>query len=837
MDVPGQVPESINCHACGGPIELTGHKEFTQVGCPRCHAESVVPLQFGNFLLLSPLGVGGMGTVYKAMDLSLNRFLALKILRQKLASKPEFIESFSREARAAAAVNHPNIAQVYSFGDHQGQYYLAMELLERGSLDDRMATLGRVPEKDVLQIGVQVAAGLRAAYQRGLLHRDVKPGNILFNDEGLPKIVDFGLARAQQPESAAAAASTEPIWGTPYYIAPEKLRGQPEDWRSDMYSLGASLFHALAGRPPFDAATASEVVTKHATQPAFSLRTYAPATHQYTAQVIARMLSKNPAERYESYDALIHDLNAALKIVSAAESVTTVVAPSGEQIPLGAIIGTAAAVVVCIVVVWVVWRNRVSIFHLEPGPPPTVERTGPPAPPPPGPPPAPPVASDVVDFNENAAWVKSWNNAMAQLAEGRHIEALHDYGVMLKELPGNPSKARKWAHYFSGFAYLLANAPDDARAEFEAVVESAPPPAVFEPAKTGTFVETLANVMIGKLATEKLEEALPRLPAWAAGLSEFTLGFKHLQAGDLSAAAQAFRRYKSRPPDPQQRWAFALQPLADRFAGQCDEATRALVDMGKLADQGKPAEALTLLKAALAKASLSQVQALLQKQETALTQALARQRELQSQAHQDEERRRQQQADAERHRAEEETRRAGALEPELKPFWDKYDFKGALGKCAAIQASLKTDAGRQALEPRLAAARWLNEFKTKLAADFSRQPYARGDLQSRTQVPLSEKLMRASDTDLVFAAKYGEIIIPWTDLPPAELVKLAAFYSAAAARTEKPDALARRALALAVFCRQYGRESAATGYTQQARQLDPALQPEIETIFGKPPAP
>jgi eukaryotic-like serine/threonine-protein kinase len=308
MDAPGRVPESINCHACSALIDLTGQASFTQVECPKCGALSVVPLKFGNFLLLNAIGTGGIGTVYKAIDLALNRYLALKILRKKLATTPAVIDSFAHEARAAAALNHPNIAQVYSFGEREDQYYLAMELLERGSLDDLVARLGKLPERDVLDIGAQIAAALGAALQRGLLHRDVKPGNILFNDEGIPKIVDFGLARSTEEGAATPNTETLPIWGTPYYVAPEKLRGQPEDVRSDIYSLGATLFHALAGRPPFDLGSAAEVGGQHATAPSLSLKANVPNVQPQTVHVIGRMLAKDPAQRYDCYDAIIRDL-------------------------------------------------------------------------------------------------------------------------------------------------------------------------------------------------------------------------------------------------------------------------------------------------------------------------------------------------------------------------------------------------------------------------------------------------------------------------------------------------------------------------------------------------
>ena len=313
MFAPGKIPESVNCHACGAILDIAGRKGFAHVACNRCGAFSVVPLQFGDFLLLGSIGVGGVGLVYEAIDLPLNRPLALKILPKKDSKNPEFVDRFAREARFAA-VNHPNVALVYSFGEHEGRYYLAMELLERGSLDDRIVQLGKLPEAEVLSIGLQIASALRAAWKRGLLHSDVKPGNILFNEDNIPKILDFGLARihGKNAESTEGQAS-ETMWGTPYYIAPEKLNGQPEDFRSDIYSLGATLFHALAGQPPFDAATAGEVITKHVLQQAFSLKRYVPSIHKRTMRVIARMLAKDPAERYESYDELIQDLAEAQK--------------------------------------------------------------------------------------------------------------------------------------------------------------------------------------------------------------------------------------------------------------------------------------------------------------------------------------------------------------------------------------------------------------------------------------------------------------------------------------------------------------------------------------------
>ena len=366
MEGPRKIPESINCHQCGAPIDLTGQSAFGHVECPRCEAISVVPVHYGHFLLLYALGIGGMGTVYKAVDLQLNRYVAIKILRKKVANNPMFVEDFAREARAAAAASsHPNVAQVYAFGECEGQCYLTMELMSRGSLDDRITKLGKLPEQEVLELGIQIAGGLQSAHARGLLHRDIKPGNILFNSEGVPKIVDFGLSQVRNRTNSVAGPPAA-IWGTPYYIAPEKLRGKPEDFRSDIYSLGATLYHALAGRPPFDARTANLATMKHATPPAVLLHRYAPTMQESTVRVIARMLAKDPANRFESYDALIQAFHEALASLKADEETHTIVVPRRKRVFTVGILVVLASLIVAIgiVVLALAVANRGKVFGI-----------------------------------------------------------------------------------------------------------------------------------------------------------------------------------------------------------------------------------------------------------------------------------------------------------------------------------------------------------------------------------------------------------------------------------------------------------------------------------------
>src|SRR6266849_9310287 len=241
------------CPACGTVIDTAAEQPLARVPCPKCGEKVRAERTFDHFVLVETLGVGGMGTVYKARDTLLDRFVALKLLRQDLGTGIDRAAQLQQEARIAASLNHPNVVQIFSSGTDHDQFYLVMELVDHGSLDDFIEQRKRLPEEQVIEAGIQVAKGLRAAQAKGLIHRDVKPANILFDDEHTAKIGDFGLAGV----AAEKAETRGEIWGTPYYVAPERLNNEPEDFRSDIYSLGATLFHAVAGQPPFEGETNS----------------------------------------------------------------------------------------------------------------------------------------------------------------------------------------------------------------------------------------------------------------------------------------------------------------------------------------------------------------------------------------------------------------------------------------------------------------------------------------------------------------------------------------------------------------------------------------------------
>jgi serine/threonine protein kinase len=268
----------------------------------------LIPMRLRQYELRSVLGVGGMGTVYQATDLLLQRDVAAKLIRPELAENRAMLEAFLREARYAASPSHTNIIAIHSLEESEGHSLLTMELAAGGSLGHRIALHGRLPELQVLDLGIKIASALAAALDKRLLHRDVKPGNILFNAAGEPKLADFGLARAI--EEGDGEAKDAP-WATPHYTAPERVLGQAESFATDLYSLAATLYHAATGVEPFNAPTVKEVFAAHVRTPLTPPTGIIPELSQPTSDVLTRAMAKTPADRYESYDAFIMALTAA----------------------------------------------------------------------------------------------------------------------------------------------------------------------------------------------------------------------------------------------------------------------------------------------------------------------------------------------------------------------------------------------------------------------------------------------------------------------------------------------------------------------------------------------
>ncbi len=266
--------------------------------------------QIPGYKIIGKLGAGAMAIVYKAKQLSLDRIVAIKILPRRFSENQDYVQRFYKEGKAAAKLNHNNIVGAYDVGEAGGYHYFVMEYVEGKTLYEDLAKGKIFSEEEAINITIQVASALAHAHAKGLIHRDVKPKNIMINSAGIVKLADLGLARdAADIEMAKSEAGK--AFGTPYYISPEQIRGEIDiDGRCDIYSLGATLYHMVTGKVPFEASTPSEVMRKHLKEP------LVPPDHINTtlsagaSEVIEMMMAKRKQDRYTSAEELLADLNA-----------------------------------------------------------------------------------------------------------------------------------------------------------------------------------------------------------------------------------------------------------------------------------------------------------------------------------------------------------------------------------------------------------------------------------------------------------------------------------------------------------------------------------------------
>ena len=298
----------VTCGWCDAKVFIRGDlAPLATVPCTKCGHSIMMPMRLRQFELRSVIASGGNGTVYRAFDTVLERMVAVKLVKKEMMSDPTAMDSFYREARACARLNHTNIIHIYTYDEFDGQSYLVMELADHGSLDSRIEKQTRVAELNVLDIGIKISSALDLALKHNLLHRDIKPGNILFDTDNEPKLVDFGLARSVEAEPESAAVTE----GTPYYVAPEKIKREKETFLSDMYSLGCTLYHALTGHVPFDAPTVEELVRAHVEMELRPPNQVLLEVTQLTSDALVKVLAKNPADRFLSYDEFIMALEVA----------------------------------------------------------------------------------------------------------------------------------------------------------------------------------------------------------------------------------------------------------------------------------------------------------------------------------------------------------------------------------------------------------------------------------------------------------------------------------------------------------------------------------------------
>ncbi|MEW5986993.1 MAG: serine/threonine-protein kinase, partial [Chloroflexota bacterium] len=277
--------------------------------------EDLTGKQLGPYQVVAPLGEGGMAAVYKAYQPNMGRYVALKILPRHYASDPQFVARFTQEARVIANLEHPHILPVHDFGESEGYTYLAMRLVEGGSLA-RLLQGAPLALTQVRQIVSQVGDALDYAHTQGVIHRDVKPSNILIDQRGNCLLSDFGIAKMLAGSSHLT--QTGAMLGTPAYMSPEQGMGQSLDGRSDLYSLGIILYQMVTGRIPYQAETPLAVAIKHVNDPLPPVHRFNPAVPVAVEQVILKTLAKNPADRFSSAGEMVRALQLAVDSALAA---------------------------------------------------------------------------------------------------------------------------------------------------------------------------------------------------------------------------------------------------------------------------------------------------------------------------------------------------------------------------------------------------------------------------------------------------------------------------------------------------------------------------------------
>ena len=315
--MPDRTPRRIKiaCPGCGQKLDVSDMPSFSHVNCPVCSFDLIVPKWFNNYLLESPEGKGGMATVYRALDIALDREVAIKIFNPDLAAQGVSPELFLHEARIAATINHPAVVPIYSCGEWGGSAYIVMQYMGGGTLESRLRKAkGRLPVMETCRWIRDVCEGLDAARELGVVHHDIKPANILLDLDSNAKISDFGLSQAVSGKSASAFLDPSGMWLSPQYVSPEKVLTGEEGPEGDLYSLGASFYHLLTGEPPFRADDTQELVNMRTQRDPVSPDLVRPDITPALASLILDMMDRDPAAR-PSYKQVVTRINDALRAI------------------------------------------------------------------------------------------------------------------------------------------------------------------------------------------------------------------------------------------------------------------------------------------------------------------------------------------------------------------------------------------------------------------------------------------------------------------------------------------------------------------------------------------
>ena len=773
-------------------IDVSEQEPFSLVNCSACGARMRVRQDFANFEIQGILGEGGQGIVYRAVDKKLGRQVAIKVMKREYSADPDFVKRFGSEARITASLNNPHIVKVYSTGEYNGLLYLAMEIVDHGSLEALMAQLKMMPEEQALDIGIQIATGLKAGLELGLIHRDIKPGNVLFADGQTAKIVDFGLAILVEKQHEEQGE----VWATPYYVAPEKLDGQAEDFRSDMYSLAATLFHAIAGRPPFISESNSMTELRRIKSHPVRLLNYAPHVSTPTAYAIDRALSFKPADRFDSYTHFIESLEYARAELK--KNPTKHRGPRvlkiGDRMREGSWV-TFALIAIAVGGGVYYWTHRPDARPANP------QDTGAPAEP------------SEADLSAE----KRFDLGRRQLVEEHFADSAKTF-LALYEESRLPEPKHSWTGVHAGLAEFLAGRAGQARKIFSTLAERATPTVIGLDAKLVTFFRKLPV-----LASGKPKDELPNLdefdPATYESLAFLIAGLKHWDAGNFEEAIALMRRFQSAVPAGEDAWVADYRPVVTRFLDDYGAYRDIADDIAKADTSLKVAEA-ALKKIPDAKARVRS-RNLIVKLNALETEAGDKVRTAVAAADQA---MKQMQADA-------EAREGKLLDDarlQIKALADNYRFNEASALIRGVDVKSDRAVGDRDLLTK--QVEWLVGFKKQLIADIN---------AGGCPVPLvkknGQKLLgaasRADDQQLEIRVPFGTLPpVKWSDLSPLTVLQMARNFMRPSL---SQSALADREWQASVFCLFTQLQNEGQALMDDAVTRKPEYQNDRALFFGQ----
>lgn len=550
--------EIAYCHACGTSMDVSEVAPFSNVECPACGKHTRVKREFGPYTLMRRHAIGGMSVVFVAQDNTLNREVIVKILNEEYGSDDKRIAAFEEEARITASFSHPHVVRVFTTGRAFGRFYIAMELVPGGHFEHHIRERGSIPEAEMLPLAVQVAAGLKAAQAAGLIHRDMKPGNILLDAAGNAKIVDFGLALVTKGGKAQA---TE-IWATPYYVPPETIDGLPEDFRSDMYAFGATLYHALAGKPACNEESMDTNKLREAKKKVLPLTKAAPWVSADTCAVVDRAMALDPAQRFRSYDDLLAALETARQRLASGAALPPAKAGNGGKRKSST--GEKAALAAAgVLIVGALGFASWWISREEPKPQASPNGTNPL-----------PVAVDPSGGNNSARIGSAYREAVEAVKAGDYAKA-HSLFAEVRDQPAVLQPTGSWAACEAVIAAYLDGRSDVARKDAQAAAEHIH-------AAAGIGEDVRAALMEG---LEKLEGLRPvvwssesHAPTGSALLTSMLAGLKNWEHGMPDLALPHFDAVLAASPKGADAWVAPYQEVLRGYASDAAKLQSAIPD-------------------------------------------------------------------------------------------------------------------------------------------------------------------------------------------------------------------------------------------------------------------